>query len=410
MNLKTDVPFQQLEKIYHETNLAHHIDSVLEHMNKGYTTMYASLALPADDNIFDTVSKVVSDKKNYNAKLIIVIGIGGSSLGAKAVYQACKGSFSYIYKDAPQLYFLETIDAFYQNEIIKIVENVFLQGESVVLNVITKSGTTTETILNFELMLSLFKKHRPHDYCNLIVVTSDENSVLHQRAINEKFTFLPIPKLVGGRFSVFSAVGLFPLLYVGIDCKQLLQGARDALKNNMSFDLQHNVSAQSALLLYMYYQQGYKIHDSFLFSVDLENIGKWYRQLIGESIGKEHDVNGNVAHIGIVPTISIGTIDLHSVAQLYLSSSYIYTMFVGIETNCNDNMNIFMQGTCKAYQKNKKPFSVYMLSDKNEYSIGQFLQYKMIEIMYLGFLLKINPFDQPHVELYKQEVKKILDC
>ncbi len=408
MNFKMDVSFQQLNDLYKKTNLAHYIQFVSQQISKGYQTPYASLVLPEDELILKDVRKIVSEKKKYNAKKVVVVGIGGSSLGSKAVYYACKGSFFYMYENDVQLYFLETVDVDYQKEIVKIIKNSFLKNEAVILNIITKSGTTTETLLNFENLLSLFKKYRPYDYHHLIVVTSDENSSLHQIATCEGFSFLSVPKLVGGRYSIFSAVGLFPLLYADIDVDLLLKGACDALQKNIDIDLENNISAQSALLLYMYYHQGYKIHDIFLFSIDLENIGKWYRQLIGESIGKENNLAGEFVNIGIVPTVSIGTVDLHSVAQLYLSSSYIYTMFVGIQGGQQGIMNAFLQGTCRSYENSKKPFSVYMLSEKNEYSIGEFLQYKMIEIIYLGYLFNINPFDQPHVELYKKEVQKIL--
>ena len=148
--------------------------------------------------------------------------------------------------------------------------------------------------------------------------------------------------------------------------------------------------------------------------------------MMGESIGKELNKSGERVLIGITPTVSLGTIDLHSVAQLYLGGPRDkFTTFVTVEAgheeikipaeaSCLQNktlvqlMHAFVQGTQIAYQKNNRPFCTLTLPRKNEFFIGQFLQYKMLEIMYLGYLLEVNPFDQPNVELYKQEVKNIL--
>ena len=169
------------------------------------------------------------------------------------------------------------------------------------------------------------------------------------------------------------------------------------------------------------------IHDTFLFSLDLESLGKWYRQLMGESIGKEYDQQGNRVFIGITPTVSLGTIDLHSVAQLYLGGPKDkYTTFVTIENeseiitipgtavlmpgkNIKAVMDAFVEGTQRAYFNNGRPFSTITLPYKNAYYLGQYMQFKMVEMMYLGYLLQVNPFDQPNVELYKHEVAILLN-
>jgi glucose-6-phosphate isomerase len=153
---------------------------------------------------------------------------------------------------------------------------------------------------------------------------------------------------------------------------------------------------------------------------------------MAESIGKSHDKQGKLINNGITPTVSIGSTDLHSVAQLYLSGPRnTFTSFVSVEKNntnlcLSDNpllqtlaptlqnrslptiMNAILQGTMAAYRTDKRPFIHLTLPEKNEYYLGQFMQIKMLEIMYLGFLMNINPFDQPSVELYKQETKKLL--
>ena len=407
--------YEKLQKVADQYDLLEYIKTVADAVQLQYQTVYASVALPDDQEIFEQIQQVVSQKKALHPSFIIVIGIGGSSLGAKAVYQALRGSFIEQSSEYPKLYFLETLDADYTYRLLTLIEDTLKKGEKVVVNVITKSGTTTETLVNFEKVLNVFKRWYPQDYHEFVVVTTDSYSPLHQRAEKEQFVCLQIPKLVGGRFSVFSAVGLFPLLLVGIDCNALLQGARDILQNSLSTDLMNNQSAQSALVLYLNYEQGCIVHDTFLFSNDLEGLGKWYRQLMGESIGKEYDIQGDRVCVGIIPTVSMGTNDLHSVAQLYLSGiKTISTSFVSVAlpqetaTSYATMMNAFIDGTKIAYQKNNMPFSYLVLPQKNAYYIGQFMQYKMVEIILLGYLLNINPFDQPNVELYKKEVVQLL--
>jgi glucose-6-phosphate isomerase len=310
-------------------------------------------------------------------------------------------------------------------------EKELSSGNNILLNMISKSGTTTETIANFQLFFEVLQKHRPYNYNNFIVITTDENSALWNFAQEEEISTLAIPEKVGGRYSVLSAVGLFPLALCEIDIAALQNGAQNALPICLS-TTNNNIAVTSAALLYILHQQGYAIHDTFLFSVELEGLGKWYRQLMAESIGKSHDNTGKKINNGITPTVSIGSTNLHSIAQLYLSGPYnIFTTFVSVEKNNTnlhipDNplfhdlnptiqnkplitiMNAMLQGTMTAYRNDKRPFVHTILPEKNEYYLGQWMQIKMFEIIYLGFLMNINPFDQPNVELYKQETKKIL--
>lgn len=410
-------------------DLAGYITAINSLRDQWYQTPYASFALPYDERAFQNIEWLVVQKKQLNPSVVIVIGIGGSALGAHAIYQAIVGSFSYTFcasQDVPVIHFLQTIDGDHVGMLLKIIEQECKRGRAVLINVITKSGTTIETVVNFEVVIQLLKTYRD-DYRDLIVVTSDEGSPLHACALQHQFAFLPIEKQVGGRFSVLSAVGLFCLSMAGINVYQLLAGARDALIYCLSTSLEENYAAQSALLLYLHHRQGVVIHDLFLFSVDLEVVGKWYRQLMGESIGKEFDIHGNRVYAGITPTVSLGTIDLHSVAQLYLGGPRDkYTTFVAVENGSADIavqhaelsglenkklsyiMNAFLQGTQRAYQNNGRPFSTLILPEKNEYYLGQCMQYKMVEMVFLAYLLEVDAFDQPNVDLYKREVKKLL--
>jgi glucose-6-phosphate isomerase len=189
---------------------------------------------------------------------------------------------------------------------------------------------------------------------------------------------------------------------------------------------------KSAMMLAKHSQNGHNIHDLFLFSNDLESIGKWYRQLMGESIGKEYDAQGKQVFNGMTPTVSIGSTDLHSMAQLYLGGPYDkYTTFVRLQKNnhtvrvpriaaysklvdtiqgrpMDEIMNAIVDGVQTAFKKGKRPFSELLLPDKSAFTIGQLLQFFMMQMMYLGVLMHVNPFDQPNVESYKVETKRLL--
>lgn len=372
-----------------------------------YETAYSFVGLPYDHTMHAFIEKCIVEKRKLSPTLLIVIGIGGSSLGARAVYAALKNSYQ---DDAIlPILFLETVDDDVARMIFKKAEKELRQGKAILINVITKSGTTFETIKNFDIFLALLKQYRPVDYQALIVVTTDHNSALFHQAGQEHFTILTIPKHVGGRFSVFTAVGLFPLGLAGFDTKKLCEGARNITDVYSKNDLA-NLAAQSAFLQYSYYKKSFFLFDLFLFSSELEDLGKWCRQLFSESLGKDLDMHGNRIDVEIFFTVSLGSTDLHSVAQLYLAQAkHMFTTFVVLEqTNHFYDKNFLLmiaQATQKAYAKKNKPFCTITISQKNEYSLGQFLQSKMLEVVYLAKLLQVNAFDQPHVELYKKEMQ-----
>ena len=407
------------------------IERIYDTRTQGYENEYASVNLPSDENLIKTIHATVKAKKALKPTALIVIGIGGSNLGTLAILEALCGKFYNEHHDI-KVYFVDTVDSDYINDIAQFVEHELARGKNIIINVISKSGTTTETIANFELFLEILKKHRPSNYHNFIVTTTDENSALWNLAHDENFTQLAIPKNVGGRYSVFSAVGLFPLCFLDIDIDDVCAGAQHGFMASTHKKMTKNPAALSASLIAAHYQQGMVIHDTFLFSVALSSLGTWYRQLSAESVGKAYNKENQLINTGVLPTISIGSTDLHSVAQLYLAGPYNrFTTFISVEQNQSDMilpdykefetlvpkiqtkplsciMNAILEGTKKAYFNDNRPFVSVTLPEKSAYYIGQFMQIKMIEIMYLGYLLNVNPFDQPQVESYKKETKKIL--
>lgn len=397
---------------------------------KEYATDYASFYLPSDTALYTYVQEIIDQKLALNPTVLVVIGIGGSNLGTLAIYQALAGLFANENKKGLKVYYADTFAPDYTAQLLDIVERELRANNKVILNVVSKSGTTTETIINFELFLQLLKKYCPQDYHKYVVVTTDEGSKLWKFAAPQDFVCLAIPKLVGGRYSVFSAVGLFPLGMLGIDIKSLLAGAKD-MRDNCLANTQ-SLAAISAAILFLHYQDGYNVHDVFVFPAELIGIGAWYRQLAAESLGKQYNKMGKDVFVGSTPTVSVGTTDLHSVGQLYLGGPYDkYTTFISVDSyesslsvgnsklirdlmpdledkSLQSVLFAIVNGVQKAYATSQRPFTSIVLPQKNAYYCGQLLQWKMLEIVYMGALLEVNPFDQPQVELYKQETRKIL--
>jgi len=391
----------------------------------------ASLTVPFDQELRNSVEQLIKKKKELKPSVLVVIGIGGSNLGTIAVHEAINGVLYNELAPPIKVYFADTVDSDYIAQILKIVEQELQENKDILLNVISKSGTTTETIANFEIFLHLLQQYKK-DWQKYVVITSDKESLLWNFAQVQQVDYLEIPKSIGGRYSVFSAVGLFPLGMLGINLQDLQQGAQTMVKDCTTEDPEKNISAMSASIAFQQYKSGKNISDLFLFSVFLESVGKWWRQLVGESLGKEHNKEGKKVNVGITPIVSIGSTDLHSMAQLYLGGPYDkFTTIVTVEKHKmsirvplvpgfenmvselqNKSLSFIMsaisQGVKRAFAKNKRPFVSIILPDINAYCIGQLLQFKMIETMYLGYLLGVNPFDQPAVELYKKETREIL--
>ncbi len=395
--------------------------------NSGYANPYSFINLVCDTALRNQVKTLAAKMRILKPTALVLIGIGGSNMGTRAVQEALLGMYYNQHNPDIAVYWADTVDTDAMWDIVLLVEQQFERGHDIIINVVSKSGTTLETVANFELCISLLKKYKPHTYHQYVVVTTDRNSALWHLAQHHQFACLEIPAAVGGRYSVLSAVGLFPLAFLGIDIDALHEGARAILPSLTSPT--HNDAAKTASFLAYHYSQGFVIHNMFLFSVDLASTGAWYRQLMGESIGKQ---TATGARIGITPTVSIGSIDLHSVAQLYLAGPRnTVTSFVTVAKNKSNLvvsdtafevpivpsiqrktlshlMQAIVHGTQHAYMHAQLPFITIELPEKNAYYIGQLLQLHMLQMVYLGYLLKVNPFDQPHVELYKKETRKIL--
>lgn len=393
-----------------------------------YNDYESSINLSNDMALLRQVTELVAKKVSGTLKYSIVVGIGGSNLGTKAVYDALFGARDMLEPARlPKMLFAETTDPEWLVSVLRLLETIESPDE-VLVTVISKSGGTTETLANFEIIMQALRA-KFGDVNNRVVAVTDEGSKLWEAAGALSIDRLAIPAPVGGRYSVLSAVGLLPLASVGIDIEQLRRGASDMLDRVLGDD---NIAARSAAVLALSRERGCVINDNFFFHPELESVGKWYRQLMGESVGKEQSLSGETVHAGITPTVSLGSTDLHSVGQLYLggpkdklttfvSSTKTASMNVPTERVFSDLvpmitgkpastiMAAILEGVEIAYQKAGLPYMEVVLDDLDAYSLGAYLQFKMVEMMYLGQLLHVNSFDQPNVESYKVETRKLLE-
>lgn len=349
---------------------------------------------------------------------LLLIGIGGSNLGTVALYEALKTDTS------PQLTCLDTVDADKLRDAVTTLKNVEASKIAVVL--VSKSGTTTESLVNFEIVYAELLQSLGSSTSKLmderIVVITDEGTPLWDAAGAKNWGRLAIPKMVGGRYSVFSAVGLLPLMLLGIDVEDLLAGARE-MRERCVADAD-NPALDSALARFAAYEAGQRISVDFFFASRLENVGKWHRQLLAESLGKEGK--------GLTPTVAIGSTDLHSMGQLYLGgpkdkfTTFVHAkewsslpiphervlpdvlpMISGKDTS--QIMQAILQGTQAAYKTAELSYLDLALKNVSARSLGALLMFWVIETMLLGQLLGVNAFDQPSVESYKKETRRLLE-
>ncbi len=372
----------------------------------------------------NTVINLANKKRELEISTLVLIGIGGSSLGALAVYDAfIKNNPNY---SGPKFFCADNIDSMGLSNIIYNLELDLIQNKNVLFVIVSKSGSTLETAINSSLLFELLKKYRPANFKDYIVCISMQNSVLHKIAGDNNFDFLDIPDEISGRFSIFTNAAIFIIAFWNVfDLKDFFEGANQAISDSLSKNLDTNNAALSALLLYYSSLDKRNIYDNFFYNSNLSGFGGWYRQLFAESLGKPQTINY------ITPILSFGTNDLHSMAQLYFSNSVDrFTQFIYVKEEKNFNLkeNIFSSliagdnalknlseikfniftAVLDVYKDTNSPFIAIYLDILTPHNLGYLMQIKMFEIVYLAYLFNINAFDQPQVELYKIKAKQLL--
>ena len=357
---------------------------------------------------------------------ILVLGIGGSALGGMAVCEALLKPYwnmlsSEQRDNMPRIFFLDNIDP---DQISGLLDSIDLT--KTLVNVITKSGSTAETMSQFMIVKDRLEKEMGDQYRQNIVATTDRSTgFLRQIAGEEGYKTFVVPDDVGGRFSVFSAVGLLPFALVGLDVDSIVQGVKDmdlALKNT---DINENIAAQNALIHYlMDVKKGKNLSVMMPYSSRLKYVSDWYVQLWAESLGKEYNRNGERVNVGPTPIKALGATDQHSQIQLYnegpnnkvvtfirvgefdttveIPKIFEYTGigYLGGKT-INDLINAEADATKVALTDYQRPNVTITLSNVNAYSLGQLLYMLEVQTAIAGELYNIDTFNQPGVEQAK---------
>ncbi len=363
--------------------------------------------------------KKAAKKIQSDSEILVVIGIGGSYLGARAVIEALTHTF-YNYlpneqRKTPQiLYVGNNLNPEYINDLIELIGNRDLS-----INVISKSGTTTEPAIAFRIFRELIEnKYGLEEAQKRIYVTTDKKKgALKQIADKEKYTTFVIPDNVGGRYSVLTAVGLLPIATAGIDIDKLLEGARFAQGKYLDKNLKYNDCYKYAVARNILYEQDKNIEILVSYEPKLHYMIEWWKQLYGESEGKDKK--------GIYPTGAEFTTDLHSLGQ-YIQDGRrnLFETIINIEEyNSNikvnqdednlDELNYLankgldyinkkaMEGTIEAHVEGGVPNIIINMDKLNEYTLGHLIYFFELACAMSGRILGINPFDQPGVEKYK---------
>jgi glucose-6-phosphate isomerase len=352
--------------------------------------------------------------------VLICIGIGGSYLGAKAAVEFMSPSFEDLRK--PRVIFTgHQINSDYVNDLLELVKD-----KSVAVNVISKSGTTTEPGIAFRIIKQwMEKRYGKSDAARRIVATTDpKNGALRKLAGEEKYVTFDIPSDVGGRFSVLTPVGLFPCAMAGLDIRKLLAGAREAMDLCSAPSLDKNIAGRYAVARNILFRRGKTTEVMAMFAPQLHYLGDWFKQLAGESEGK------NLT--GIFPASVDYTTDLHSLGQWMQEGlrTVFETFVVFGKTNTSiklpgladdsDELNYLAgrsfedvnaeayRGTLLAHLDGSVPCATITLADRTEETLGQAFYFLEKSIALSGYLLRVNPFDQPGVEAYKKNMFALL--
>ncbi len=375
-----------------------------------------------DDRILQDIRREV-DRLSPKSKIFVVIGIGGSYLGARAVIEALQSEFAACTaSDHPLVVYAgHTLSEDYYHQLLAL-----LDGNDYSLVVISKSGTTTEPAVAFRIIRHhLEQKYGAAEAASRIVAITDaRRGALHDIAEQEHFPAFVIPDNVGGRFSVLTPVGLLPIAMAGFDIDQLLQGARDMRRQCIDDDGTGNTALLYAALRNILYRKGKKVEMLVNFLPQLKYISEWWKQLYGESEGKEQK--------GLLPHSLSFTTDLHSMGQYVQQGERLMfeTVLTVAEPACHvdipfdsqnlDGINYLVSkslteinhnaelGTVIAHRNGGVPVMQLQLPKVDEYTLGQLIYFFEFACGVSGYMLGVNPFDQPGVEAYKKNMFALL--
>ncbi len=369
--------------------------------------------------------KKAAEKIRKNSEVFVVIGIGGSYLGSKAAIEALSHSFYNMLADkkaGPAIFFAgNNISGTYLKHLMEVIE-----GKDISINVISKSGTTTEPAIAFRVLKSYMEeKYGKEGAKERIYATTDSSKgALRKLATKEGYETFIIPDDVGGRFSIFTPVGLLPMAVAGLDIDQMMDGANSGKEEYSKEDLDKNICYQYAAIRNILYCKGKTIEVLVNYEPSLHYISEWWKQLYGESEGKDGK--------GIFPAAVDFSSDLHSMGQylqdgrrdLFETVLTIDNPDEDIEITENeenlDGLNYLsgktmdfvnkkaFEGTLLAHVDGGVPNLIIKVPQMNEYYFGKLIYFFEKACGISGYLLGVNPFDQPGVEAYKKNMFALL--
>ena len=386
---------------------------------------WIDLPVNYDKDEFERI-KAAAKKIQSDSDVLIVIGIGGSYLGARAAIEYLRhGFYNEMEKDdrkTPQIYYVgNSMSSNYLQDVIDVMGD-----KDFSINVISKSGTTTESAIAFRIFRKLLvQKYGEAEAAKRIYSTTDKaRGALKTMSAEKGYECFVIPDDVGGRFSVLTAVGLLPIAVSGADIDQLMEGAAKGRELAMNTAYEENASLLYAAARNVFYRKGKNIEILANYEPSMHYIAEWWKQLFGESEGKDQR--------GIFPASVDLTTDLHSMGQyiqdglsmkfetvLNIEKSRT-TIVLEAEENDLDGLNYIankeldyvnkcaMQGTIAAHTEGGVPNLMVHIPEQNEFYLGELFYFFEFAVAISGYLNNINPFDQPGVEFYKKNMFKLL--
>ncbi len=383
---------------------------------------WVDLPVDYDKEEFERI-KLAAEKIKKSCDILVVIGIGGSYLGARAAIEFVKSPlYNNLKKDTPDIYFAgNNISTTALNELLSICE-----GKDICVNVISKSGTTTEPAVAFRVFKALLvEKYGETGAKDRIFVTTDKaRGTLKQFSDKAGYETFVVPDDVGGRYSVLTAVGLLPIACAGIDIDKMMKGAQDAKEEYSVFDLDKNDAVKYAVLRNILLRKGKSTEILVGYEPYMLMLNEWWKQLYGESEGKNNK--------GIFPASVVFSTDLHSLGQYVQEGQRnLFETVINIKNPGskfvipNDPANVdglnFISGkeldyvnktamlaTLIAHNDGGVPNLLLEVEDRTEYSFGFLVYFFELACAISGYILGVNPFDQPGVEAYKKNMFALL--
>ena len=419
-HLSSFISEEEYAAIYPQVEAAH---KQLEAKNGPGSDFLGWMTLPRDyDKEEFARIKAAAAKIREDSDVLVVAGIGGSYLGARAVVEAVKGMYHNELEDGLKIYFCgNSISPTYLNNIISLCK-----GKRFSINVISKSGTTTEPAVAFRFFRELLeKKYGAEGASKRIYATTDAHKgALKSLADDKGYEEFVVPDNIGGRYSVLTAVGLLPIAVAGIDVDALLEGAADMMHTCAQADMTANPAWQYAASRYELYRSGKKIELLAAYEPSFRFMSEWWKQLYGESEGKENK--------GLFPASVEFTADLHSMGQyIQQGERHLFETVVRFGASRHENpvpydegngdgLNFLagksmdficrqaMDGTLLAHVEGGVPNVTLRTGSVDEATLGGLIYFFEYACGLSGYLLDVNPFDQPGVEAYKKNMFALL--